>query len=119
VLNRKAIYEILPDVTRRKTADEWVNGLSKLGVPCGPVNTVDQVFADPQIQARQMQVSVPHPLAGKGKVDLIGNPIKFSGTPVEYRMAPPYLGQHTDEVLKQLLDLPEAEIAKLRAAGVI
>jgi crotonobetainyl-CoA:carnitine CoA-transferase CaiB-like acyl-CoA transferase len=66
-----------------------------------------------------MQIAMAHALAGKGTVDLIGNPIKFSGTPVEYRMAPPHLGQHTDEVLKQLLDLPEAEIARLRAAGVI
>ncbi len=119
VVNRKAIYEILPDVTRRKTTDAWVTGLSKLGVPCGPVNTVEQAFADPQLQSRGMRISVPHPLAGEGTVDLIGNPIKYSATPVEYRMAPPFLGQHTDEVLKQMLDLPAAEIARLRAAGVI
>jgi crotonobetainyl-CoA:carnitine CoA-transferase CaiB-like acyl-CoA transferase len=119
VLNRKAIYEILPDVTRKKSTAEWVDGLSKLGVPCGPVNTVDQTFNDPQVQSRQMQISMPHPLAGKGTVDLIGNPIKYSATPVEYRLAPPYLGQHTDEVLRQLLDLPETEIVRLRTAGVI
>jgi crotonobetainyl-CoA:carnitine CoA-transferase CaiB-like acyl-CoA transferase len=119
VLNRKEIYEILPEVTRTKSTADWVDGLSRLGVPCGPVNTVEQAFADPQVQSRGMQISVPHPLAGKGTVDLIGNPIKLSGTPVEYRLPPPFLGQHTDEVLKQVLDLPEAEIARLRAAGVI
>lgn len=119
VLNRTAIYEILPGVTRGKATAEWVDGLSKLGVPCGPVNTVDQTFADPQVQSRGMRISVPHPLSGKGAVDLIGNPIKFSATPVEYRMAPPHLGQHTDELLKQMLDLPEGEIARLRTAGVI
>jgi crotonobetainyl-CoA:carnitine CoA-transferase CaiB-like acyl-CoA transferase len=119
VLNRKEIYEILPEVTRTKSTADWVDGLSRLGVPCGAVNTVEQAFADPQVQSRGMQISVPHPLAGKGTVDLIGNPIKLSGTPVEYRLPPPFLGQHTDEVLKQMLDLPEAEIARLRAAGVI
>lgn len=119
VLNRKEIYEILPGITRTKATDDWVDGLSKLGVPCGPVYTVDRVFADPQIQARGMQISVPHPLAGKGAVDLIGNPIKYSATPVEYRLPPPYLGQHTEEVLKQVLDLPEAEIERLKVAGVI
>jgi crotonobetainyl-CoA:carnitine CoA-transferase CaiB-like acyl-CoA transferase len=119
VLNRKEIYEILPEVTRTKSTADWVDGLSRLGVPCGPVNTVEQAFADPQVQSRGMQISVPHPLTGKGTVDLIGNPIKLSGTPVEYRLPPPFLGQHTDEVLKQMLDLPEAEIARLRAAGVI
>ncbi len=119
VLNRKEIYEILPRITRTKATDDWVDGLSKLGVPCGPVYTVDRVFADPQIQARGMQISVPHPLAGKGAVDLIGNPIKYSATPVEYRLPPPYLGQHTEEVLKQVLDLPEAEIERLKVAGVI
>src|SRR5690606_26565753 len=65
VLNRKAMYEILPEITRKKSTDEWVNGLSALGVPCGPVNTIDRVFADPQVQSRNMQISMPHPLSGK------------------------------------------------------
>ncbi|MGH6932430.1 MAG: CaiB/BaiF CoA transferase family protein, partial [Dongiaceae bacterium] len=119
VKNRRAIYEILPDVTRRKTQDEWVQGLAKLGVPCGPVNNVDQVFADPQVRAREMQIKMAHPLAGSGAVDLIGNPIKFTETPVEYRVAPPYCGQHTDEVLRELLAMPTAEIAALRQRGIV
>jgi len=119
VKNRKAIYELLPDITRRKSQAEWIAGLAKLGVPCSPVNTVDQVFTDPQVQHRQMQISMPHPLAANGTVDLIGNPIKYSGTPVDYALPPPYLGQHTDEVLKELLAMPDAEIAGLRQRGIV
>src|ERR1700690_1485730 len=103
----------------RKTQDEWVQGLARLGVPCSPVNTIDQVFADPQVRSRDMQIAMPHPLAAKGEVDLIGNPIKYTATPVAYRRAPPYLGQHTDEVLGEVLKLSQAEIAELRSGGVI
>jgi crotonobetainyl-CoA:carnitine CoA-transferase CaiB-like acyl-CoA transferase len=119
VKNRRALYKLLPDVTRRKTQDEWIEGLAKLGVPCSPVNTVDQVFADPQVQHREMQIRMPHPLSGDGMVDLIGNPIKYSETPVDYALPPPYCGQHTDEVLKELLAMPEAEIAGLRERGIV
>ncbi|MFO1057589.1 MAG: CaiB/BaiF CoA-transferase family protein [Dongiaceae bacterium] len=116
VRNRAALYALLPDLMRRKSQSEWVQGLAPLGVPCSPVNTVDQVFADPQVQARGMRITVPHPLSGT--VDLIGNPLKLSATPVTYRRPPPTLGQHTDEVLHEL-GLGEADIAELRAAGAI
>jgi crotonobetainyl-CoA:carnitine CoA-transferase CaiB-like acyl-CoA transferase len=119
VKNRKAMYALLPDVTRRKTQAEWIAGLAKLGVPCSPVNTVDQVFADPQVQHRGMQITMPHPLSATGTVDLIGNPIKYSVTPIDYALPPPYCGQHTEEVLADLLEMPQAEIAELRARGVI
>jgi len=119
VKNRRAIYELLPEVTRRKTQREWIEGLATRGVPCSPVNTVDQVFADPQVKAREMRLTMPHPLSGEGTVDLIANPIRFSGTPVAYRQAPPYLGQHSEEVLTELLGLDEAGIAKLRGDGAI
>jgi crotonobetainyl-CoA:carnitine CoA-transferase CaiB-like acyl-CoA transferase len=119
VLNRRALYEHLEAVMRRKTQSEWVEGLAKLGVPCSPVNNVDQVFSDPQVRSRGMQVALPHALSGKGDVDLIGNPIKFSATPVDYRRAPPYLGQHTDEVLSEVLKLSPAEIAELRSQKII
>ena len=119
VRNRVALYALLPDLTRRKTQGEWVEGLAARGVPCSPVNTVDQVFADPQVQARGMRIALAHPLAGSGHVDLIGNPIKYSATPVDYRRAPPTLGQHTDEVLREMLGLSAAEIADLRACGVV
>jgi len=119
VKNRRAIYELLPEITRRKTQSEWIEGLARLGVPCSPVNTVDQVFADPQVQHREMQISMPHPLAASGMVDLIGNPIKYSATPVDYALPPPYCGQHTGEVLGELLAMPAAEIAGLRERGIV
>ncbi len=119
VLNREALYELLPDVTRRKTQQEWVDGLAGLHVPSGPVNTLDQVFEDPQIQARGMKLTMPYPESDSGDVDLIANPIKFSGTPVNYRRPPPRAGQHSDEVLEDLLDLTEAERTELREKGVI
>ena len=104
---------------RAKTTGEWVEGLAGLGVPCGPVNTLDQVFADPQVQARGMRIDLPHPSAAAGTVPLVANPLKMSLTPPGYRHSPPTLGQHTDEVLDELLGLGEAERAELRAAGTI
>jgi crotonobetainyl-CoA:carnitine CoA-transferase CaiB-like acyl-CoA transferase len=119
VLNRRDLYDLLEEIMRRKTQSDWVEGLAKLGVPCSPVNTVDQVFADPQVRSRAMQIALPHPQSGKGDVDLIGNPIKYSATPVDYRRAPPYLGQHTDEVLQEMLKLTAAEIGELRAQKIV
>ncbi len=119
VRNREALYALLPDLTRRKTAAEWLAGLEKLGVPAGPVYTLDQVFADPQVRQREMKIEMPCPGIKDGKVDLIGNPIKFSETPVAYRRPPPTLGQDTDQVLGELLDLGPAEIAALRDKGVV
>src|SRR5262245_10164791 len=119
VQNRRAIYELLPTITRKKTQTEWIEGLAKLGVPCSPVNNVDQVFADPQVQHRQMQITMPHPLSASGTVDLIGNPIRFSQTPVDYALPPPWCGQHTEEVLQELLEMPAAEIVELKARGIV
>ena len=119
VVNRRALYALLEPVLRRKGQKEWVEGLAKLGVPCSPVNTIDQVFADPQVQIREMQIRMGHPLAGAGEVELIGNPIKYSATPIEYRQAPPYLGQHSEEVLSELLGLDAPAVAKLRQQGAI
>ena len=119
VRNREALYALLPDVTKRKTQQEWVDGLAGIHVPSGPVNTLDQVFEDPQIQARGMKLTMPYPESQSGDVDLIANPIKFSGTPVNYRRPPPTAGQHSEEVLSELLELSESEIAALRDDGVI
>ncbi len=119
VHNREALYGILPELTRRKTQAEWVDGLSELGVPSGPVNTLDQVFTDPQVRHRDMKLTMDYDGARDGKVDLIANPIRFSGTKVDYRYPPPKLGEHTDSLLKELLDLTPEEIAKLRDDGAI
>jgi len=117
--NRAALYALLPDLTRRKTQAEWIEGLAKAGVPASPVNDVSQVFHDPQVLARGMKLAMPHPGAGSGKVDLIANPIKYGETPIDYRLPPPRLGEHTDQVLNELLALSPAEIARLRETGVI
>ena len=119
VKNREALYALLPEVTKRKTQQEWVDGLAGIHVPSGPVNTLDQVFEDPQIRARGMKLTMPYPEAQSGEVDLIANPIKFSGTPVNYRRPPPRAGQHSEEVLQELLDLSEAEHSELKDKGVI
>ncbi|TQV80640.1 CaiB/BaiF CoA transferase family protein [Denitrobaculum tricleocarpae] len=119
VKNREALYALLPDVTKRKTQQEWVEGLADIHVPSGPVNTLDQVFEDPQIRARGMKLTMPYPESQSGEVDLIANPIKYSGTPVTYRRPPPTAGQHSEEVLQELLELSENEIAGLRDSGVI
>ncbi|MDJ0943180.1 MAG: CaiB/BaiF CoA-transferase family protein [Kiloniellales bacterium] len=118
VRNREALYALLPEVTIKKTQAEWVDGLAGLHVPCGAVNTLDQVFADPQVVHRGMHLKMPYLGSRSGEVDLIGNPIKFSETPVDYRHAPPTCGQQTDEVLQEFGLSPD-EIAGLKDGGVI
>jgi len=86
-------------------------------VPCGPINRLDQVFADPQVQARAMRVELPHPLAGS--VPLVADPIRLSGSPVVHDRAPPLLGEHTRQVLRDWLDLEDAGYDELRARGVV
>ncbi len=119
VRNREALYAAMPAYTRRKTSQEWIDGLAARGVPCGPIKHVDEVFEDPQIVARNMRVDVPHHQAQSGTVPLIANPVKFSETPVRYRHAPPTLGQHTQEILKDVLGLDDDEIAALARNGAL
>lgn len=119
VRNRVQIYQMINALTEQKSQQHWIDGLNALGVPCGPVNNIDQVFKDPQVLAREMKISMPHPAAGSGHVDLIGSPIKLSDTPVDYRLAPPTCGQDTDAVLRELLSMGDDEIAQLRAKKII
>lgn len=119
VRNRDAITPTLRQMTVMKTTEEWVEGLAPLGVPCAPVNTVPQAFEDPQIQHREMAITLDHPASGDGKCHLIGNPIKLSETPVTYRRPPPMVGEHTEEILEEMLNLDADAIAKLRDAKVI
>ncbi len=114
--------ELIPQIeaaTRAHPTTHWLEGLAKVGVPCGPVNDLAQVFSDPQFLHRGMKISMQHPLAGSGEVDLIGNPVKLSKTPVSYRRAPPTLGQHTDEVLAEVLAIDAARLAQLKDDQVI
>jgi len=119
VAHREEVYARMKPCMAARTTGSWVAGLEPLGVPCGPVNTIDRVFEDPQVRARTMQVDLPHPQAASGTVPLIANPLKMSATPPDHRRAPPTLGQHTAEVLGELLAMGEAEQARLRASGVI
>jgi crotonobetainyl-CoA:carnitine CoA-transferase CaiB-like acyl-CoA transferase len=91
--------------------------LNASGIPCGPINNLDQVFADPQVRHRGLQLELEHPTAGS--VPAVANPIRLSQTPIEYVRAPPLLGQHTDSVLGRLLDLDAAVLGELRRQAVI
>ena len=119
IANRQALYARLVPAFMTKTKAEWVDGLTALGVPCGPVNNIAEVFEDEQIKHREMRIEMPHDLAADDTVSLLGNPIKMSETPVAYDKPPPFLGQHTEEVLEDLLDLDAAERRRLRDAGII
>ncbi|MBT5374735.1 MAG: CoA transferase [Rhodospirillaceae bacterium] len=119
VTNRETITSILADIIKTKPINHWVDGLIGVNVPCSPINTIDQVFANPQVEAREMKIEMEHPLASNGKVDLIGSPIKLSASPVSYRHPPPMLGQHTDEILTKLLGLSEEQLKKLHDDGLI
>ena len=119
IVNRAALVPEIAAIISRHPSAYWIGGLEPLGVPCGPINTLDQVFADPHIRARVMTVDLPHPAAGGKPTRLIAIPIKLSETAVEYRRAPPTLGEHTEEVLKELLGLATSEIQALRERGVV
>jgi crotonobetainyl-CoA:carnitine CoA-transferase CaiB-like acyl-CoA transferase len=117
VANRTTLVPIMRGITAQRTTDDWIAALEAAGVPCGPINTIDRVFADPQVVARGIEIEMQHPLAGK--LPLVASPIRLSGTPVEYRYPPPLLGEHTRAVLSELLKLDAAELERLSAAKVI
>ncbi len=104
VANRAVLVPLLRQATVMRTSADWIAALEAAGVPCGPINRIDQVFADPQVIARGLQIDLPHPLAGS--VPLVANPIRLSGSPVAYQRPPPLLGEHTAEVLAQWLGGP-------------
>ncbi len=96
VINRDTLIPAMRQVTITRSTAEWVKSFEVVGVPCGPINTVAQVFEDPHVKARGTKITLPHPLGGE--IPLVANPIRLSETPIEYRLAPPMLGQHTSEV---------------------
>ena len=116
VENRAELTRLLGEVFAKKTTGEWVDLLEGAGVPNGPINTIAQVYDEPQVKARGVRVELTN-VSGV-KVPLVASPMRFSETPIEYRLAPPALGQHTDEVLRGL-GKTDADIARLRDAGVI
>ena len=117
VRHRDLLVPHVVEIMRAQPSDWWLDNLNSRGIPCGPINSLDQVFADEQVQHRGMQLQLGHATAGK--VASVANPIKMSETPVAYERAPPLLGQHTDEVLLGVLKLEQATIDQLRNSGVI
>ncbi len=119
VQNRDALIDLLRPVFAAKSSTFWLDGLENLNIGCGPINNIDQVFADRQVKDRGMVVKMSHPTAGDNPVPLIASPLRFSGTPVSYRHPPPVLGEHTNDVLRDVLDLDDAELALLKETGII
>jgi len=117
VEHRDELIPTLQTVFAQKPKAYWLESLEAAGIPCGPINRIDEVFADPQVQARGMQVEASHPLAGT--VPLVGSPLKMSANPTREAAAPPTLGQHTTEVLAEVLDLDGETINRLHESGVI
>jgi len=119
VNNRAEVDREIEDILAGNTSDYWVEALSEIKLVCSKVNTMDQALADPQVAAREMVIQMQHSLRPSEPVDLIASPMKFSETPVSYRQAPPTLGQHTDQILKEVLGMTSEETRSLRQNGII
>lgn len=101
VAHRDELVALLEPIFALRRVDDWLPALEAADVPCGPINTLDQVFSEPQVSARNMLVTMEHPTIGD--LPLVASPLKFSQTPVEYHLPPPRLGEHTDEILREVL----------------
>jgi formyl-CoA transferase len=117
VKRRDELVPLIAAIMRTRTQRDWLAALAAVGVPCGPINRLDQVFADPQVRSRGMRLDLPHPLSGT--VPQVGNPLRFSATPVAYERAPPLLGEHTRAVLQSRLGLADSVLEELAQCGVI
>jgi crotonobetainyl-CoA:carnitine CoA-transferase CaiB-like acyl-CoA transferase len=114
--HRELLCAMIGELMLERTMPEWIELLEANHVPCGPINTIDQVFEDPQVQHRGMRLAMQHP---SGPLSLLASPMRFSETPVRYDLPPPLLGQHTAEVLQRVLGLSEAELQALHDKQVV
>jgi len=119
VRHRDTLIPLLEGLTRQRPAADWLAAMDRLGIPAGPIHDLGQVFASPQVAARGMTVTLPHPTAAAGTVTLIGNPLKLSDTPVTYHRPPPTLGQDTRATLARLLHLSADDLDTLTGQGTI
>jgi len=117
IINRKALIPLIAEVMKTRTKKEWLELLEAATVPCGPINNMKEVFEDPQVQHRGLRVDMPHALGGNAPG--VASPMRFSETPVEYRIAPPLLGSFNDEIYQGLLGKSNEEMQKLKAAGIV
>lgn len=118
VKNRNILVPMISDLIVKQPTDYWVSALRDADIPAAPVNTMSEAFEMPQVQAREMNITMNHPLSGED-IHLVGSPLKFSETPVSYQKPPPTLGQHTQEILKEVLDLKDEEIEALENKQII
>ena len=117
VENREMLLPLVANVMAQKTCDEWIESFVRAAIPCGPVNNMEHLFADPQVVHRKMIAEIPHPTIGT--LRLTGVPLKYSETPGTIRRPPPLLGEHTDEVLAEVLGYPPDKVEALRRHGTI
>lgn len=117
VQNRDVVCHEVAEIMVQNSSEYWLEELSVRGVPCGPINDIEQVFANPQVQHRQMQIDVEHPLSGT--ISLCNSPIKYSRTAIEISKAPPLLGDDTNDILSNILGMDEAQLNSLREKGCI
>ena len=118
VKNRSSLNKIINKIIKAKNINFWVNGLTKVNVPCGPINDISQVFEDPQVKSRNMKIKMKH-RKSKEKIDLIASPIKFSVSKIKYKKSPPILGEDTDFFLKSFLKMKPSDIKKLKLKNII
>lgn len=117
IRNRAALIPLLADMIGLRSQADWISTLERVGVPCGPINDLHQVFESPQVQARGLRIDLER--SDAGKVPLVGNPIRFSATPVRYELPPPRLGEHTEQVLREVLGYDDAQMqAYLPTVGI-
>jgi crotonobetainyl-CoA:carnitine CoA-transferase CaiB-like acyl-CoA transferase len=117
ITNRAALIPLLREILRERPSARWLTELEAGNVPCGPINNYKEVFEDPQVRHRGLKVEIPHP-SGVPR-PTVASPMRFSGTPVEYKLPPPRLGEHTREVLGSLLGLADGELDRLAAQKII